>query len=71
VTGPVTIVDADDLSGGADFTALLRDIFHAAGGTHPDLESYDRVMIAEGRCAVLIRPERFSTNPRSREHKES
>ncbi|MGI5243776.1 pyridoxamine 5'-phosphate oxidase family protein [Dactylosporangium sp. CA-139066] len=41
---------------------LLRDIYHAAGGQHPDLEEYDRVMAAEGRVAVLVRPERFATN---------
>ena len=42
---------------------LLRDIFHAAGGSHPDLDEYDRVMAAERRTAVLVEPERVITNP--------
>jgi hypothetical protein len=36
---------------------LLREIFTAAGGTHDDWDSYDRVMAAERRTAVLITPE--------------
>lgn len=42
---------------------LLRDIYHAAGGEHPDLDEYDREMAADRRAAVLITPTRFSTNP--------
>ncbi len=42
---------------------LLRDIYHAAGGRHPNLEEYDRVMAAERRAAVLIRPARIFGNP--------
>lgn len=42
---------------------LLRDIYHAAGGHHPDLEEYDREMVADRRAAVLLTPTRFSTNP--------
>jgi hypothetical protein len=37
---------------------LLRDIFTAAGGTHDDWDTYDRVMAEERRTAVLIQPER-------------
>jgi hypothetical protein len=44
----------------ADVRQLLRDIFHAAGGTHDDLEDYDQVMAAERRVAVLVHPERLS-----------
>lgn len=49
---------------------LLQDIFHAAGGTHSDLDRYSDVMAAERRCAVLLRPERFWTNPAGSEHRE-
>jgi PPOX class probable F420-dependent enzyme len=42
---------------------LLRDIYHAAGGQHPDLDEYDREMVADRRTAVLLTPTRFSTNP--------
>jgi PPOX class probable F420-dependent enzyme len=41
---------------------LLRDVFSAAGGTHDDWEEYDRVMAAEERLAVLVRPARISSN---------
>jgi PPOX class probable F420-dependent enzyme len=37
---------------------LLRDIFSAAGGTHDDWATYDRVMAEERRVAVLISPKR-------------
>ena len=49
---------------------LLRDIYRAAGGSHPDLAEYDRVMAAERRTAVLLRPDRFTTNPPGTEHQE-
>jgi PPOX class probable F420-dependent enzyme len=38
---------------------LLREIYVAAGGTHEDWDEYDRVMAAERRAAVLVRPERI------------
>jgi hypothetical protein len=41
---------------------LLRDIYHAAGGVHDNLEEYDRAMVTERRAAVLIRPSRFTSN---------
>jgi hypothetical protein len=37
---------------------LLRDVFTAAGGTHDDWDTYDRVMAEERRTAVLVRPDR-------------
>ena len=67
VEGPCELAGPDDpLPGLAPerLPQLLRDIFHAAGGSHPDLDEYDRVMAAERRTAVLIAPERFVTNPR-------
>lgn len=43
-------VDADELR------LLLRAVFTAAGGTHDDWDTYDRVMREEGRVAVLVTP---------------
>ena len=66
VAGAVDLAGPDDTLPGFDADALpglLRDIFHAAGGSHDDLDEYDRVMAAERRAAVLVRPERFTTNP--------
>jgi PPOX class probable F420-dependent enzyme len=42
---------------------LLRDVFVAAGGTHDDWETYDRVMADERSAAVLITPRRCYANP--------
>jgi len=42
---------------------LLRDIFRAAGGTHEDWDTYDRVMREGRRAAVLVTPTRTYTNP--------
>lgn len=41
---------------------LLRAIFTAAGGTHDDWDTYDRVMREEGRVAVLVEPVRVYGN---------
>jgi len=41
---------------------LLRDIFVAAGGTHDDWDEYDRTMVADGRGAVLVKPDRVYSN---------
>ena len=49
---PHPAVDADDVP------ALLRAVFTAAGGTHDDWATYDRVMAEERRTAVLVRPVR-------------
>jgi PPOX class probable F420-dependent enzyme len=42
---------------------LLREIFTAAGGTHDDWATYDRVMRDERRAAVLVAPTRVYPNP--------
>lgn len=42
---------------------LLREIFRAAGGTHEDWNTYDRVMRDERRTAVLVTPTRAYSNP--------
>ena len=65
VTGPVDLIGPDDPADGLDADAvrvLLRDIFHAAGGTHDDLDAYDRAMADERRVAMLVRPERIIGN---------
>ena len=42
---------------------LLREVFTAAGGTHDDWVTYDRVMREERRTAVLVTPTRVYSNP--------
>lgn len=61
VEGPVDLAGPDDALGDIDaerLRLLLREIFIAAGGTHEDWDTYDRVMAAERRVAVLVAPER-------------
>jgi PPOX class probable F420-dependent enzyme len=73
VTGPVELAGPDDPLPGLDaeqLRLLLRDIYHAAGGQHPDLDEYDREMVADRRTAVLLRPERFTNNPSGADHVE-
>lgn len=73
VRGPVELAGADDPLPGSTPDAvrrLLRDIYAAAGGDHPDPDEYDRAMAAERRTAVLLRPERFTGNPAGTEHQE-
>ena len=62
VEGPVDLAGPDDPFPGLDADAvrrLLRDVFAAAGGSHDDWATYDRVMAEERRAAVLVRPDRF------------
>lgn len=71
VTGPAELAGPDDpLPGLDDLPRLLRDVYAAAGGVHDDLATYDAVMAAERRTAVLVAPHRFTTNPRGTEHVE-
>ena len=59
--GPVELAGPDDPMPGVDaerLRLLLREIFTAAGGTHDDWPTYDRVMAEERRVAVLITPQR-------------
>lgn len=61
VEGTAQIIGPDDPHPDVDAEALrrlLRDIFRAAGGTHDDWPTYDRVMADERRAAVLITPSR-------------
>jgi PPOX class probable F420-dependent enzyme len=49
---------------GPEVPGLLRTIYSAAGGgEHEDWAEFDRVMAAEHRCAVLLRPARIYVNP--------
>ncbi len=64
--GPAELAGPSDPLPGLDaaaLPALLRAVFTAAGGTHDDWATYDRVMAAEGRTAVLIEPGRVYSNP--------
>jgi PPOX class probable F420-dependent enzyme len=59
--GPVQLCGPDDPLPGVDtegLRLLLRAVFTAAGGTHDDWETYDRVMAQERRTAVLMTPDR-------------
>jgi PPOX class probable F420-dependent enzyme len=59
--GPAELAGPGDPLPGVDPEALrvlLRAVFAAAGGTHDDWETYDRVMAEERRTAVLIEPRR-------------
>jgi PPOX class probable F420-dependent enzyme len=64
--GQVELAGPDDPMPGIDaerLRLLLREIFTAAGGTHEDFDTYDRVMLAERRTAVFVHPERVYANP--------
>jgi PPOX class probable F420-dependent enzyme len=66
VEGPCDIIGPDDPLSAfepAGPSDLLRSIFQAAGGTHPDWEEYDRVMKKERRAAVLVNPQHIYSNP--------
>jgi len=65
VEGPASLAGPDDPFPGLDADAvrlLLRAVFTAAGGTHDDWDTYDRVMADQRRTAVLITPERVYSN---------
>jgi len=65
VEGPTELFGPADPLGDLDAEQLrlvLRAVFVAAGGTHDDWDSYDRVMATEGRTAVFVTPERVFSN---------
>jgi PPOX class probable F420-dependent enzyme len=64
--GRVDLIGPDDPAPGFDadrLRLLLREIFTAAGGTHEDFGTYDRVMREERRTAVFVHPDRVYANP--------
>jgi PPOX class probable F420-dependent enzyme len=65
VEGPGQLIGPDDPVPGVDaegVRSLLRAVFRAAGGTHDDWPTYDRVMAEQRRTAVLIDPDRVYAN---------
>ena len=61
VDGKVELIGLDDPYPEIDaerLRLLLREIFTAAGGTHEDWQTYDRVMADERRTAGLVTPGR-------------
>ena len=63
--GPVELIGPDDPAPGVGaerLRLLLREIFAAAGGTHDDWDTYDKVMARERRAAVLLSPDRVYSN---------
>jgi PPOX class probable F420-dependent enzyme len=66
VDGTAELIGPDDPHDDVDaerLRLLLREIFTAAGGTHDDWETYDRVMREERRTAVLVTSGRVYSNP--------
>ena len=66
VEGSVDIFGPDDPHpdiGTESLRLLLRNIFVAAGGTHEDWDTYDRVMADEKSAAVLLTPRRTYPTP--------
>jgi hypothetical protein len=64
--GRVDLIGPDDAAPSVDadrLRLLLRQVFTAAGGTHDDFNTYDRVMRDERRTAVFVRPDRVYANP--------
>jgi hypothetical protein len=64
--GAVDLIGPDDPEPSTDsdrLRLLLREIFTAAGGTHEDFGTYDKVMREERRTAVFVHPSRVYANP--------
>ncbi len=68
VEGTAQLIGPDDPDPAIDderLRLLLREIFTAAGGTHDDWDTYDRVMREERRTAVFVTPTRSYAVPPS------
>jgi PPOX class probable F420-dependent enzyme len=62
VEGDAELVGPDDEPAWFDqsrLPALLREVFTAAGGSHDNWETYDRVMAEQRRVAVFVSPKRI------------
>lgn len=67
VEGEAEIIGPDDPHAGVAAESLrlmLQGIFRAAGGTHDDWETFDKVMAEERRAAVFVTPRRAYGNSR-------
>ena len=65
VEGACEIVGPDDPLAGFDSShlpELIRAIFRAAGGSHDDWATFDRVMVEQRRTAVFVHLERVYAN---------
>jgi PPOX class probable F420-dependent enzyme len=65
VEGRAELIGPDDPRQGVDpqqLRQLLRDAFRAAGGTHDDWDTYDRVMAEERRTLIVVTPTRVYSN---------
>lgn len=66
VEGHAELIGPDDPHPDVDdeqLRLMLREIFSAAGGTHDDWTTYDRVMREERRTAVFVAPTHVYSNP--------
>jgi len=66
IEGHAELIGPDDPYPGFDADRLrlfLREVFTAAGGTHDDWDTYDRVMAEQRRTVVLVRASRIYSNP--------
>lgn len=71
VEGTAVLCGPDDRFPGVDpegIRLLLREIFTAAGGTHDDWDTDDRVMAEERRTAVLVAPRRLCVDSGNEGH---
>lgn len=62
VEGNAQLIGPDDPDPSVDaerLRVLLREVFLAAGGTHDDWDTYDRVMAEQRRTVVLVAPTRI------------
>lgn len=65
VHGTAGLIGLDDPAEGfdlAELPSLLRQVFQAAGGSHDDWDTYDRVMAEERRMAVFVGVSQISDN---------
>jgi PPOX class probable F420-dependent enzyme len=65
VEGTALLIGPDDPHPAVDaerLRLLLREVFVAAGGSHDDWDTYDRVMAEQRRAVVLVDPSRIYSN---------
>ena len=65
VEGRAVLIGPDDPLPGVEpalLPQLLRDAFRAAGGSHDDWDTYDRVMAEERRALIVVTPTRVYSN---------